>query len=283
MLSLFALLALLVAGCVTPLVPSGMPAESQEMPLPAPQAGLITAENVRARPAPLEGGNGAAYMLLLNGTDASVTLQSAASDVSGVVELHETMADDGGVMRMIPRPEGFEIPAGGVVELKPGGKHVMFIGLVAPLAIGYEFPLSLTFSDGTTLSLTVPVVEMAMPAGMQGMQGKGDDHDMSDDHAVSGDHAMGDNKGMAGASDDHEIEFYGRIVSMRGGPLQDTWVVGDRTFTTNANTHFDTEHGDFAVGTCVEVEALADAPTVATEIESEPDHKCDANYVGDHD
>lgn len=163
--------ALLLSGCamIAPAASDGamgdMAESSEEMALPAPQPGVISAEMVRARPAPLEGGNGAAFMVVLNGTDAPVQLLSAASDVADVVELHETSMVDG-VMKMEPHPEGFEVPAGGALELKPGGKHVMFLGLVAPLEVGKSFSVTLSFDDGTTLPLSVPVVEME---GMPGM------------------------------------------------------------------------------------------------------------------
>ncbi|MGL4647965.1 MAG: copper chaperone PCu(A)C [Caldilineaceae bacterium] len=164
------ILGLMTSACA-PLMQAGDAAESADaqemgaegamaMPMPEPQPGLVTAEMVRARPAPLEGGNGAAFMVVLNGTDAPVRLQAAESEVAGAVELHETV-DESGIMKMIPRPDGFEIPAGGLVELKPGGKHVMLLGLATPLEAGQSFSLTLRFDDGTTLPLSVPVVEMA--------------------------------------------------------------------------------------------------------------------------
>jgi copper(I)-binding protein len=34
-----------------------------------------------------------------------------------------------GIMRMRALDQGIEIPAGGKIEFKPGGYHIMFIGL----------------------------------------------------------------------------------------------------------------------------------------------------------
>jgi copper(I)-binding protein len=173
------LFALVLSGCA-PIAPAaGGGAMSGEMSggmedsidaaeMPMPEAGVLSAAMVRARPSPLEGGNGAAFMVLLNGTDAPVRLQSAATDVSAVVELHETV-DENGVMRMIPQPDGFEIPAGGTVELKPGGKHVMLMGLAAPLEVGQSFTLTLQFDNGESLPLSVPVMEMEGMPNMGGM------------------------------------------------------------------------------------------------------------------
>ena len=134
----------LVAGCGAPAVPTmggtahqGM---QQALPVPTPEPGKLTVVNVRARPAPLEGGNGAAFMTVLNGLDKPIRLTSIAGTVAKAIELHETV-NDNGVMKMEPHPEGFEIPAGGTLELKPGGKHVMLFGLTKPLAVGEQVEL----------------------------------------------------------------------------------------------------------------------------------------------
>lgn len=99
----------------------------------------------------------------------------------------------------------------------------------------------------------------------------GDDGDDDGDDDNGGDND-GDDDG-----DDDEIEFYGRIVTMPAGGLQGTWVVGDRTFTTDADTEFEQEHGGFLVGACVEVEADEATPTVAEKIETESDYKCNGS------
>ena len=124
----------------------------------------LRVEMPMSRPSPLAAGTGAAYMTLINPTETADRMIAASSPAAKVVELHETV-NDGGVMRMIPQPDGFEIPARSVVELKPGGKHIMLIELVAPLEIGQEIELTLTFEQAGEMVLTVPVVDMAgMPA-----------------------------------------------------------------------------------------------------------------------
>jgi len=156
MLTLVALLALLLTGCSA----LQSTAENADMAMEMePEPGKITIVDARARPSPMSAPNGAAYMIVLNGLDTDVQLVSAESDISEVVETHETVNDDG-VMRMIPQPDGYPIPAGGVVELKPGGKHIMFINLINPLETGQEFELTVNFDNGESMTLTVPVVEM---------------------------------------------------------------------------------------------------------------------------
>ncbi len=124
-----------------------------------PEPGKLTVVDVRARPAPLAGGNGAAFLTVLNGLAADVRLTGVTGDAAQAVELHETV-NDNGVMKMEPHPEGFAIPAGGVLELKPGGKHVMLVGLTKPLPVGDSLDLTLNFEGAEPITLTVPVVDM---------------------------------------------------------------------------------------------------------------------------
>lgn len=161
------IMAILLVACA-PVAPEAAPAA---MPTAVP--GQVTVLNPVSRAVPVPGGNGAAFMTIQNGTDVPVRLVAAEADVAGVVELHETV-QEGDVMRMIPRPEGFEIAPGGMLELKPGGKHVMLIGVPEPPAVGESFTLTLRFEDGTAIELSVPVVDMsAMMGDMQGeMQGE---------------------------------------------------------------------------------------------------------------
>ena len=57
--------------------------------------------------------------------------------------------------------ESIAIPAGEAVELKPGGYHVMLIDLVAPLEIGQEFDVVLTFANAGEVTVTVVVADEA--------------------------------------------------------------------------------------------------------------------------
>jgi periplasmic copper chaperone A len=141
---------ILFAGCTLPIA---MPQTTATL-----TGDAIRIESPMARPA-MEGGNGAAYFTIVNPTETADQLLSAQSTIARVTELHET-TEENGVMRMIPQPEGFEIPARATVELKPGGKHVMLLELSAPLAVGDEIPLILTFEQAGKIEVTVPVMEM---------------------------------------------------------------------------------------------------------------------------
>lgn len=84
-----------------------------------------------------------AFMTLISDTDA--TLIGASSPVADTVEVH-TMQMEAGVMKMraIKR---LDLPAGQAVELKPGGHHIMLIGLKRALSKGDAVPLKLHIED----------------------------------------------------------------------------------------------------------------------------------------
>jgi copper(I)-binding protein len=71
------------------------------------------------------------------------------------VELHE-MKMEGNVMRK-REVSAVELPAGKAVELKPGGLHIMLMGLKAPLKEGDKFPLRLKFEKAGEVTVTVNV------------------------------------------------------------------------------------------------------------------------------
>jgi periplasmic copper chaperone A len=120
-----------------------------------------------ARPAGPGMPNSAAYGLLLNLTDTDDVLLSANTVVSEATELHEMVMGDGDVMQMRPIEGGIAIPAGGTALLRPGGMHVMMIGLTEVLDDGGTLDLTLTFQENDPIELPVPIRE-PMEAGMMG-------------------------------------------------------------------------------------------------------------------
>jgi periplasmic copper chaperone A len=66
------------------------------------------------------------------------------------------MSMAGMVMQMRP-VAGIDIPAGQPVSLKPGGEHIMLLGLAQPLHEGQTFPLTLTFEKAGSRAVTVTV------------------------------------------------------------------------------------------------------------------------------
>ena len=82
-------------------------------------------------------------------------LLSARAAVSARVELH-SMSMEGDVMRM-QQVDAIALPSGKAVELKPGGFHLMFVGLKAPLKAGDKFPMTLKFEKAGEVEVTVNV------------------------------------------------------------------------------------------------------------------------------
>ncbi len=121
-----------LAGACTPVPPASSGAGG---------AAGIVATDAWARAAAT--GNSAAYMILRNGSPAADRFVKAESDVAAAVELHQTTMD-GGIMKMAP-VDGIALPAKGQAELKPGGLHVMLIGLKQELKPGEKLKLKLHF------------------------------------------------------------------------------------------------------------------------------------------
>jgi len=92
-------------------------------------------------------------------------LVAVSSPAAGVAEVHE-MAMDGSVMKMRAVP-GLDLPAGKAVDLKPGGYHVMLMGLKQQLKDGETVPLTLVIEakDGKRETLEVKAPVKALSAG----------------------------------------------------------------------------------------------------------------------
>jgi hypothetical protein len=87
-------------------------------------------------------GNGAVYVKVSNHGSSPDAIVSASSPAADTVELHEVI-NDAGVMRMRPVPR-IELPAGATVELKPGGLHIMLLGLRGDLKPGGTVTVTLS-------------------------------------------------------------------------------------------------------------------------------------------
>ena len=118
------------------------------------KAGAVTIGHPYARATAAGQTVGGSYFKLQNrgGNDRLV---AAGAKVSASVEIHE-MKMEGDVMRM-RQVDGIVLPAGQTVELKPGGLHIMFIGLKAPLKAGDKFPMKLKFEKAGEVEVMVSV------------------------------------------------------------------------------------------------------------------------------
>jgi len=116
--------------------------------------GEIDIGHPHARPTVAGQPMGGGYLMLDNkGRDDKLVSASAA--ISASVELH-SMSMEGDVMRM-RQVDTITLPTGTKVELKPGGYHLMFVGLKAPLKAGDKFPMKLKFEKAGEVEVTVNV------------------------------------------------------------------------------------------------------------------------------
>ncbi|WP_072392484.1 DUF1775 domain-containing protein [Hyphomicrobium sp. CS1GBMeth3] len=116
---------------------------------------------------------GAGYLTIRNTGGDADTLVGVETAVAERGEIHE-MSMSEGVMRMRRLADGVEIPAGGSVELKPGGNHLMFMNLKERLVEGERITVTLTFKSGATGSVTLPVRGLGA-----GKSDKGEQHNHS--------------------------------------------------------------------------------------------------------
>jgi copper(I)-binding protein len=130
------------------------------------QTGQVELKDAWARAAPGKAETGAAYLTIVS--PAKDRLVSVSTPVAKKAELH-TMTTEGGVMKMRPL-DGVDVPAGQPVTLKPGGAHIMLMGLNQPLQAGQSFPLTLSFEKAGQREVTV-AVEKAGAMGPQGHAG----------------------------------------------------------------------------------------------------------------
>ena len=119
--------------------------------LVAPPSLTIT-DAVVAVPA---GANTAAYLTITNDGAGGDRILSAGSTIGARVELHETRADDDGLMRMHP-VDSVELPAESEVRFEPGGLHIMVFD-VAELVDGDLVELELEFERSGPVTLEAVV------------------------------------------------------------------------------------------------------------------------------
>lgn len=139
-------LALLAAGCTTP---------HQEQPM----ATEVSMRDQWASSAMT--GMAAVFGTFANAGHHEARIVSGTSPVAGRVEVHEVTADAGGTKTMHPKTGGLVIPAGGTHDLVPGGDHLMLMDLKAPLSPGADVPVTVTFADGSTMSVTAQIRDFA--------------------------------------------------------------------------------------------------------------------------
>ena len=110
------------------------------------RAGGLVVEDAWVRAAPPGVAVQAGYLTLRNPAPGAATVVGARSDAFGRVEIHASVNRNG--MRAMRRIERLEVPAGGRVQLEPGGRHLMLIEPGRPYREGERLRIVLILADG---------------------------------------------------------------------------------------------------------------------------------------
>ena len=121
---------------------------------PVASVQTISIHDAWVRNSPI-GDNSAAYMTITNSGEED-TLVTVTGDFATIFELH-TASKNNGMTDMHPAEGGVPIPAQRTQMLKPGGYHVMIMGLSKNLIKGQTVQLTLTFAHAGAVIVPVEI------------------------------------------------------------------------------------------------------------------------------
>ena len=118
--------------------------------------GELEISNVWARTTPGRSRTAAVYIERISNSGQEVdTLIGLESPIASKTSIHKTIIESG-IAKMRP-VKALEIAARRAVSLKPGGLHVMLVGLQQPLKEGFKFPIVLEFKTAGKIEVVVKV------------------------------------------------------------------------------------------------------------------------------
>ncbi|HLH10641.1 MAG TPA: copper chaperone PCu(A)C [Methylovirgula sp.] len=132
--------------------------------------GPLKIEQAFTRPTPGGASVAVGYLTIVNTGKETDRLVSVTSDISAKAEIHE-MKMENGVMKMGEVKDGLPIPAGATVALKPGGDHLMFVGIRHAVKPGEVIKATLTFEKAGKVDVPFKA------AASMGAMSPGDDGD----------------------------------------------------------------------------------------------------------
>ena len=101
----------------------------------------------------------AMYMRLYNGGDEPRALVAAETAAAASVELHTHVMGEGGVGGM-RRTHEIVLEPGAATVLRPGGAHIMLLGVKKPLSHGGRVNARLFYRDGSVSAIVAPVIDI---------------------------------------------------------------------------------------------------------------------------
>lgn len=147
-----------MAGALALAALAGAPAIAHQV-----KAGGLVIRHPWTRATPAGAPVGGGYVVIENHGTTPDRLVGGSFARSKSVEFHVTEMKDG-VMAMRPVTGGIEIPPGGSIEFKPGGLHMMFMGLTARLEESEMIDGTLVFEKAGTVAVEYEVQSMASSA-----------------------------------------------------------------------------------------------------------------------
>ncbi len=129
----------------------------------ATQSGPLRIEQAWSRATPGGASVGAGYLRVTNTGATPERLLGGVTDRAARIETHDMKMEDG-VMKMRALPQGIDIAPGATVDLRPGGLHLMLMGLKQGLKTGETVSARLQFEKAGTVPVTFNVLAMGAPA-----------------------------------------------------------------------------------------------------------------------
>jgi copper(I)-binding protein len=125
------------------------------------KAGDIVISHPWSRATPVGAQIGAGYLVIENRGTVPDRVLGGSVEVATGFEIHDVVLE-GGVMKM-RLLAGIELPPGSSIEAKPGGRHIMFVGLLHPLAAGEKVRGALRFERAGRIKVEFEVIGMGVP------------------------------------------------------------------------------------------------------------------------
>ena len=144
---------------------------------PTPAAPSITIDSAYGHTSPSMPTAGGLFMVIKNAGTASDKLVSGKSDACGSVEIHQMVMKSDGTLGMNLVTDPLDVPAGGQLELKEGGYHIMCIQMKPDqFKPGAKINLTLVFEKSGEKTVSADIREapatttpMAMGSTPMGM------------------------------------------------------------------------------------------------------------------
>lgn len=131
---------------------------------PEVTSGQLSVSEAWARAAPPSATVGAVFVTIENRGGAADRIVSVTSPAARSAMIHETV-EENGVSTM--RETQASIDAGGVLQMKPGGVHIMLMGLTAPLKEGETVGVTLAFEKAGNVTVKARIGSLGAASAME--------------------------------------------------------------------------------------------------------------------